>query len=77
MPSKYLLLAVLGTQTGEVKKENINEDEVQIKRILVPLDGSNCSFRAAKYAIEAARLQKAQIFCIHVITKIPYGYTRG
>lgn len=63
------------SETGELK-ENINKDgTVQIKRILVPLDGSNCSFRAAKYAIEAARLQKAQIFCIHVITKIPYGYS--
>jgi hypothetical protein len=44
------------SETGEL--ENINKDgTVQIKRILVPLDGSNCSFRAAKYAIEAARLQ--------------------
>jgi hypothetical protein len=31
----------------EKKKENITEDEVKIKRILVPLDGSNCSFRDA------------------------------
>jgi nucleotide-binding universal stress UspA family protein len=60
------------SETGEVK--NDLEDEVKIKRILVPLDGSNCSFRAAKYAIEVARLQKAQIFCVHVINKIPYGY---
>lgn len=55
-------------------KENITKDEVRIKRILVPLDGSNYSFRAAKYAIEVARLQKAQIFCVHVINKIPYAY---
>ena len=46
------------SDTGEVKIER-NEDEVQIKKILVPLDGSNCSFRAAKYAIEVAKLQKA------------------
>ena len=63
------------SETGEIRKENINEDGVRIKRILVPLDGSNCSFRAAKYAIEAARLQKAQIFCVHVVTKIPYGHS--
>lgn len=60
---------------GEVKIESMIEDEIQIKKILVPLDGSNCSFRAAKYAIEVARLQKAQIYCIHVINKIPYGYS--
>ncbi len=57
------------------RKSSSAEDEVQIKRILVPLDGSNCSIRAAKYAIEPARLQKAQVFCIHAITTIPYGYS--
>lgn len=63
-------------KTGEnQRKSSSAEDEVQIKRILVPLDGSNCSIRAAKYAIETARLQKAQVFCIHAITKIPYGYS--
>ena len=34
------------SETGEVKIESMIEDEVQIKKILVPLDGSNCSFRS-------------------------------
>ena len=38
------------------------------------MDGSSCSIRAAKYAIETAKLQSAQIFCIHVIGGLPYGY---
>ena len=63
------------SETGEGKNESIIEDEVQIKKILVPLDGSNYSFRSAEYAIEVARLQKAQIFCVHVINKIPYSYS--
>lgn len=63
------------SETGEGKNESMIEDEVQIKKILVPLDGSSCSIRAAKYAIEVARLQKAQIFCVHVINKIPYSYS--
>jgi len=63
------------SDAGEVKIKSMIEGEIQIKKILVPLDGSNCSFRAAKYAIEVARLQKAQIYCIHVINKIPYGYS--
>ncbi len=50
------------------------KDKVKLKRILVPIDGSTYSMRAAKYAIEVAKLQKAQIFCIHIISKIPYGY---
>ena len=57
------------------RKASSDEDKVEIKRILVPLDGSNCSIRAAKYAIEAARLQNAQVYCIHAITTIPYGYS--
>jgi nucleotide-binding universal stress UspA family protein len=50
------------------------KEVVIIKRILVPIDGSSYSMRAAKYAIEVARLQKAQILCIHVIASLPYGY---
>jgi nucleotide-binding universal stress UspA family protein len=30
--------------------------------------------KAAKYAIEVAKLQKAQIACIYVIAKLSYGY---
>src|SRR5574341_356957 len=59
---------------SEVKKESTTDGDVQIKKILVPLDGSNCSMRAARYAIEASRLQRAQIFLIHIVTRIPYSY---
>ena len=37
------------------RKASSDEDKVEIKRILVPLDGSNCSIRAAKYAIEVCQ----------------------
>jgi nucleotide-binding universal stress UspA family protein len=53
------------------------QEKVQIRRILVPIDGSKYSIRAARYAIEVAKLQKAQIVCIHVITALPYGYAFG
>jgi hypothetical protein len=66
-------LATELSDASQAKKEN-EKEEVKIKRILVPIDGSNCSVRAAKYAIELATLQKAQIFCIHVIASLPYGY---
>jgi len=61
------------SDAAQAKNEN-EKEEVKIKRILVPIDGSNCSVRAAKYAIEVATLQKAQIFCIHVIASLPYEY---
>jgi nucleotide-binding universal stress UspA family protein len=56
------------------EKDHQLEEKVKVERILVAMDGSSCSMRAAKYAIEAAKLQTAQIFCIHVIGSLPYGY---
>jgi nucleotide-binding universal stress UspA family protein len=43
------------------------EEEINIKKILVPIDGSDASLKAAKYAIKAAKCEKVQIICIHVI----------
>ena len=50
-------------------------EEIPLKKILVPLDGSDPSFRAAKYAIKIAKMADADITCIHVIINLPYsGY---
>jgi len=46
----------------------------QIKRILVPIDGSMCSLKAAKYAIGVAKIRRSKVFCVHVIVKVPYGH---
>ncbi|MER5176227.1 MAG: universal stress protein [Candidatus Nitrosocosmicus sp.] len=62
------------SESVENKEEAGEKEKVQIKRILVPIDGSSNSMRAAKYAIEVAKLQKAQLLCIHVIANLPYGY---
>jgi nucleotide-binding universal stress UspA family protein len=49
--------------------------KIEIKNILVPIDGSDYSLNAAEYAIRIARNEKAQLFCIHIVTPgIPYGY---
>jgi nucleotide-binding universal stress UspA family protein len=48
--------------------------KVQIKKILVPIDGSEYSFNAAKYAIKLAKDENAQLYCIHVIGSVPYGF---
>ena len=45
----------------------MSEEEINIKKILVPIDGSDTSLKAAKYAIKVAKCEKAQIICIHVI----------
>jgi nucleotide-binding universal stress UspA family protein len=56
--------------------EKVTEDKskVQIRKILVPIDGSEYSLSAAKYATRIAKNENAQLFCIHIITSVPYGY---
>jgi nucleotide-binding universal stress UspA family protein len=69
--------SVLSSSEESVKKKEESkkeEEKIQIKKILVPIDGSSYSIKAAKYAIEVAKLQRAQILCIHIIAKLPYGY---
>lgn len=43
----------------------------QIKRILLPVDGSDASIKAARYALRIATLLDADITCIHVIAAPP------
>ena len=45
----------------------VSEEEITIKKILVPIDGSDASLKAAKYAIKAAKCDKAQIICMYVV----------
>ena len=55
--------------------EASDSDIIRIRKILISIDGSECSLNAAEYAIRVAKDEKAQLFCIHVITpRIPYGY---
>jgi nucleotide-binding universal stress UspA family protein len=42
--------------------------EIEIKNVLVPIDGSEYSLQAAKYATRITRNERAQLFCIHVVT---------
>jgi nucleotide-binding universal stress UspA family protein len=42
------------------------------KRIVVPLDGSEFSFRAAKYAINLAGLTGGELLCVHAVVDLPY-----
>ena len=50
---------------------------IQLRRILVPIDGSKCSLNAARYAVKIAKDEDAQLFCIHVVGGLPYGYERA
>jgi len=56
----------LATDTQATSEDE--QKEIEIKNILVPIDGSEYSLQAAKYATRIARNEKAQLFCIHVVT---------
>jgi nucleotide-binding universal stress UspA family protein len=43
---------------------------VVIKKILVPVDGSDLSFRASEYAIHLAKTDNAEITALNVIEDI-------
>lgn len=45
----------------------MSEGEIKIENILVPVDGSELSVKAAKYAIKVALCEKARVICVHVI----------
>jgi nucleotide-binding universal stress UspA family protein len=60
----------LKSKKGQEQKE-MTEEEVSLKTILVPLDGSEPSFRAAKYAIKIAKMASANIICVHMVVKLP------
>jgi nucleotide-binding universal stress UspA family protein len=62
------------TSLSESKEKRQEQEKIPIKKILVPLDGSDYSMRAARYAIEISKLQRAQIVYIHIEDKLPYGF---
>ena len=45
----------------------MSEGEINIENILVPVDGSELSVKAAKYAIKVAKCDNARVICVHVI----------
>lgn len=48
------------------------QDDTLMKRIVVPLDGSDSSFSAAKYAIKLAKMANAEVLFMHAVVNPPY-----
>jgi nucleotide-binding universal stress UspA family protein len=55
----------------------IEDDDIPLEKIIVPLDGSDWSFRAAKYAIKIAKMANAEIIFMHAVVNPPYGDPRS
>ncbi len=51
-------------------------DTLRIRKILTPIDGSEFSLNAAKYAIMIAKDENAQIICIHALLTTVLEYAR-
>ncbi len=51
--------------------------EITIKRILVPIDGSEYSIKAAQHAVMQAKLTGAEIIAVHVLGQLPLASTAG
>lgn len=50
---------------------------IVIKKILVPVDGSDLSFRAAAYAIHLAKADNAEVMALNVVEDIKQGGAIG
>lgn len=48
-----------------------------IKKILVPVDGSDLSFKAAEYAIHLAKADDAEVTALNVVEDIKQGGAIG
>ncbi len=49
---------------------------MKIERILVPVDFSEHSLAALKYATELAREHESEVLLVHVVEPLPYGIAR-
>lgn len=56
---------------------DFGDDSVSIKKILVPVDGSDTSFKAANYAIYLAKMVNAELIPINIIEDVKQGGAIG
>ena len=55
------------------QKEDAPSMPVTLERILVPVDFSDCSLDALKYAVVVARQTQASLMLLHVLEPVSYG----
>lgn len=46
--------------------------EITIRKILVPVDGSDSSILAARHALALAEISGAEVFLVHAVVSLPY-----
>ncbi len=66
---------IIVAQDKNVKVQSKDMKETPIKRILVPIDGSEYSINAAQHAVMQAKLTGAEIIAVHVLGQLPLAGT--
>jgi nucleotide-binding universal stress UspA family protein len=66
------VLAVRGRKPGSAQVPD-HSSPIAVRRMLVPIDFSDCSLEALEYAIQVARSLNAAITILHVMEPVAYG----
>ena len=61
------------TDPADTEEESVLTKPVTLERILVPVDFSDCSLDALKYAVAVAKQAKASVMLLHVLEPVSYG----
>ena len=57
--------------------DSVRTDSVSMQKILVPVDGSETSFRAVNYALNIAKLVNAELIPINIVEDVKQGGAIG
>lgn len=72
VPCPVLTVRQPGEQ-DEVKEIKTAKVPISIKRILVPVDFSDCSLEALEHVVQVGKLCKAAVTILHVLEPVSYG----
>lgn len=61
------------TERSRAKQDSGMQSPVELRRILVPVDFSDCSLDALEYAVIIAQRAKASLTLLHVLEPVSYG----
>lgn len=61
------------TEPADNEEGSVLSRPVTLERILVPVDFSDCSLDALKYAVVVAQQAKASVMLLHVLEPVSYG----
>jgi nucleotide-binding universal stress UspA family protein len=49
----------------------MTDEKIKLQSMLIPIDGSDASFEAARYALKVAKMSNMEATCIHLIDTPP------